>query len=191
MKTVYVDLETDSLREDCQVIQLAAVAVDQDYAELAAFERKLFFDIEKAEPEALLINGYSDDVWKREAVNPAQACKEFALFIEPYRQIEIISKAGKPYNVARLVAHNAPFDQPRLFRLFKETGVFLAADIRVRCTLQLALWELDKRQAEKYLPANYRLETLCRYFGIPWEDAHSALSDCRMAVQLAKALQEK
>jgi DNA polymerase III epsilon subunit-like protein len=55
--------------------------------------------------------------------------------------------------------------------------------------LQLALWWFNEHK-EETPPANFRLGTLCEYFGIPLraEDAHDALADVRATVLLYKAM---
>jgi DNA polymerase III epsilon subunit-like protein len=171
-------------------IQLAAIAVDQNYNELASFERKIQFDEATTQPEALRINHYSREVWEKEAKPVPVVCREFADFLRPYCCVTKISKAGKSYRVARLFGHNAAtFDAPRIQAMFRSTGVFLPADMRVRCTLQRALWWFDEHgQDPKGIELGSSLTTLCEYFGIPILDAHDALGDVRMTVALAKVL---
>lgn len=190
--SVCFDLETGGLEPEHPDIQLAAVAIDSDYNELATFERKIKFDEAKATKVALEINHYDPEVWAKEAKPLIQVCREFADFLRPYCCVAKVSKAGKPYRVARLFGHNAAtFDAPRLQRMFAQTGVFLPADLRVRCTLQRALWWFDERQEDSSkVQLGSSLTTLCQHFGIPVLDAHDALGDVRMTVALAKALRE-
>ena len=104
-----------------------------------------------------------------------------------YRTIQFISKKGKPYKVARLVGHNAAsFDGPRLMALFKSMDLFLPADPRFRCTCQRALWHFDE-SGQKH-PENFKLETLCKHFGIQLTGAHDALEDVRATVALSRVL---
>jgi DNA polymerase III epsilon subunit-like protein len=59
----------------------------------------------------------------------------------------------------------------------------------VLCTKQRALWlfEEDKTLTP---PANFKLGTLCQYFGIPLpaDEAHDAFRDVRAAVALYQAM---
>lgn len=190
MTSVCFDLETGGLLPTEPDIQLAAVAVDSDYNELATFERKIQFDESKASPVALRINHYDPEVWKKEAKPLQVVCREFSEFLEPYRKLRKVSKIGREYFVARLFGHNAAtFDAPRLKGMFEATGMFLPADLRVRCTLQRALWWMDEngQDAERFQLGS-SLTTLCEYFGIPVIDAHDALGDVRMTIALAKKL---
>jgi DNA polymerase III epsilon subunit-like protein len=190
MVSVCFDFETGGLELHHPNLQLAAVAVDENYNELASFERKIKADMTKCEAKALEVNHYSEEVWAKEAVSVAQCCQDFSTFLRPYKCVKKVSKAGRPYQVARLFGHNAAtFDGPRLRYMFKEIGMFLPAEMHVRCTLQRALWYMDENGINtEDIILGSSLTTLCRYFGIPVLDAHDALGDVRMTVQLAKAL---
>jgi DNA polymerase III epsilon subunit-like protein len=187
--SVFFDLETGGLADFHPNIQLAAIAVDdRDMSELATFERKIQFSVESADPQALRMNHYDAEAWKREAVPASDACEGLSKFMQPYRCIEFISKnSGRPYSVAKLIGHNAAtFDGPRLQRMFKEHGMFLGADPRVRCTCQAAMLYADAIGAQ---PPSYKLAELCKWLGLPVdENAHDALVDVRMTIALAKKL---
>ncbi len=191
MITVYFDTETAGLRPTQPIIQLAAVAVDENsWDELGHFEAKLLFDESGADAEALAINHYDPEVWRKSGDTSLTAALNFARFLEPYKSIQMVSKrTGRPYSVARLAGHNAAtFDGPRLQALFSNLGLFLPADPRVRCTLQRAIWYFEESGSPA--PCNYKLESLCKHFGIeiPESGAHDALTDVRLTVQLAKAM---
>ena len=191
MISVYFDLETGGLSPDHPIIQIAALAVEEDTWEVVAeFQEKLQFDEAMADPEALKINHYDAAVWAASAISPRDAAVKFSNLLQQFRSLSLISKrTGRPYSVARLVGHNAAtFDGPRLRSLFDSFPMFLPADPRVRCTLQRALWWVEERGAKH--PADYKLATLCRYFGIHVADdqAHDALVDVGLTVQLAKAM---
>jgi DNA polymerase III epsilon subunit-like protein len=49
------------------------------------------------------------------------------------------------------------------------------------------MWYFDERGVT---PSDYKLETLCKYFGITTEGAHDALTDVRMCAALARRLRE-
>jgi DNA polymerase III epsilon subunit-like protein len=187
----FFDVETAGLADTAPIIQLAAVAVDEDtWEELGSFNALLQFDAKKAEPEALKLNHYDRERWAEEAIPPAQAVQKFSRFLDGYKCLQFISKrTGQPYSVAKLVGHNAAtFDGPRLKRLYGTA--FLPADPRVRDTLQAALWWFDARGIVP--PAGFSLGALCKYFGIPTPDgsAHDALVDVQLTVQLARKLRE-
>jgi DNA polymerase III epsilon subunit-like protein len=186
MTTVYFDFETGGVLETHPDIQLAAIAVDSQWRELATFERKIRFDEALADPKALVINHYDPFVWEAEAKPAADVVRDFANFLSGFRCINKISKGGKPYAVAQLAGHNAAvFDAPRLRRMFGKT--FLAADMHILDTLQLALWHFHKIGAA---PDSYKLSALCDHFGIPCDGAHDAFTDCRLSAAIARVMTE-
>lgn len=186
MTTVFFDFETGGIREDHPNIQLAAIAVNGDWAEVGSFEKKIQFDESTAEPEALKMNHYDPAVWKAEALPMAKVVAMFAEFLRPFCCIEKVGRRGVPYSVARLAGHNAAtFDGPRLRRMFEECRTFLPTELFVRDTLQRALWWFDERGI---VPKSLRLVELCSYFNLPEDGAHDALSDVRMTISLAKRL---
>jgi len=188
---VYFDLETGGVGDSRPDIQLAAIAIDEGtWAELATFEVKLKFDEKAADPAALELNGYQAEVWAKEAVAPAAAIAGFSSFLNRFRSLQMVSKrTQKPYTVAKLVGHNAAsFDGPRLKRLFERHSMFLPADPRVRCTCQRAMWFFDAHGIAP--PEDFKLATLCRYFGIQAGASHEALADVRSTIALARAIEQ-
>jgi len=184
---VFLDLETGGLAPHHAEIQVAAIAV-ADWKELDIFERKIQFDPAKqAEAEALALNSYDAEAWAHLAVPEAQVVGELGSWLRPFAAIRMLSQRGKPYVVVRLAGHNAlGFDCPRLAAMFKRHQAFLPAAIyHPLDTMQLALWRCA---AAGETPADYRLVTLCRHFGVPLTDAHDALSDVRATIALAKRL---
>jgi DNA polymerase III epsilon subunit-like protein len=190
MTSVFFDLETAGLTEKHPNIQIAAVAVDSEWNELGTFERKIKFDMAKADSEALALNSYNADIWQSEAVDEYKACMDFADFLNPYRCLMMTSRrTGKPYTVALLVGHNAArFDGPRLQLMFKHHNMFLPADPRVRCTVQACLWYCDSKHIQ---PKSFKLSDMCEHFGIPVVGAHDALADVRMTIALARKLRDQ
>ena len=192
MRTLVLDIESDGLRLDAQVIQVACVATELDldagvlFRELGRWERKLTFDPKLAEAGALEINGWSEERWK-DAVHPREACARLAAFMEPHRDVECVSRKGKPYRVARLAGHNVDFDLDRLMPTFKSLGVFFPGHPRALCTKQLAMWADIVTGAPP--PKSYSLVDLCAHYGIAREgEAHDALSDALAAAELARRI---
>lgn len=183
MKLVFFDLETGGLELRHPVIQLAAIALE-DFAEVATFEAKIRFDEKVADPEALKLNSYDAETWRRESRPEGLVVNEFSAFLRAHSHCEMISKrTGRPYMVARLAGHNAAaFDAPRLQAMFKRHSAFLPAAYQVMDTLQLALWFTGGARA------SYRLADLCTEYGISAAGAHDALADVRMCAQLARVL---
>lgn len=187
MSLVFFDLETGGLEPRHPDIQLAAVALAPDWTELEAFQQKIQFGEAKADREALEINHYDPALWSREAQPEALVVAKFAEFLNRHKSVEMISKAGRTYSVARLAGHNAAtFDGPRLRAMFARRSQFLPAHPQVMCTLQRALWyAMETGTAFKSL----KLSALCEHFGIAIDGAHDALADVRMSIALAKRLQ--
>ena len=191
-RMVFFDLETGGVLPHHPDIQLAAIAVDQArFAELETFEAKIAFEPSSADPAALELNHYTPEAWAK-AEAPIRVVSRFTDFLDRHKSLEMVSaRTGRPYQVAVLCGHNAAsFDGPRLQALFKYYGRFLPADPRVRCTCQRALWWFDERP-DKPLPENFKLATLCRYFGIPVAESHEALADVRLTIALARALSQE
>jgi DNA polymerase III epsilon subunit-like protein len=191
-KLVCVDVETGGLKEDSQIIQIAAIAVDASLNELEAFEVKVRFDFERADSAALALNSFEPTVWRRLAQRPEDAAADFARFLRRHATVDLLSqRTGRPYRVAQLVSHNAAFDGPKLQQFYAGLDLFLPAARRVYCTLQRAYW-LFAEDTRLTPPANYRLATLCEYFGIKLteEASHDALYDARATFALYRAMKE-
>ena len=190
-KIIFLDLETCGLDQDRHpVIQIAAVAVDAGLCELETFEIKIRFDEAEANPATLQKNHYCRQLWKRRGVEPLEAAHRFAAFLRRHATVDMFSKDGRRYQVAQLVAHNGErFDGPFLHAWYQRLGVFCPARYMVLCTKQRALWLFDE---DKTLtpPANYKLGTLCEYFGVRLRDtdAHDAFHDVRATVELYRAM---
>jgi len=188
-RLVVLDLETSGLREGYHdVIQFAAVAVDEEWHELDAMELKLFFDLERADPRALEINGYDPEVWKREAVAPAIGRGRIADFLRKHATVSKISQRTKrSYTVARVCGHNAAnFDGPFLAAWFKRESQFLpAACFEALDTLALARWASFVGHCP---PPDHKLGTVCEWLGVELVQAHRALDDVRATVEVARRL---
>lgn len=190
-RLVFFDLETAGLKTNAAIIQIAAIAVDSELRELETFETKIRFEEAHACPKALSVNSFEPTVWKRLAQHPEKAASDFARFLRRHATVDMTSKAGKPYQLARLVAHNANFDGPFIINWYDTMGMFLPAARSVYCTLQRAYWLFHEHKTLTP-PSNYKLSTLCEYAGIPLDKshAHDALADVRATVQLYQTMNE-
>jgi DNA polymerase III epsilon subunit-like protein len=191
-RLVFFDLEMAQLKNQSSIIQIAAIAVDSELKERETFETKIRFDVSTAQAKGLPKNSFEPTVWKRLAQHPEKAASDFARFLRRHATVDCVSRAGRHFQVARLVAHNAAFDGPKIFGWYKNMGMFLPAAHSVFCTLQRAYWlfEEDKTLTP---PKNYKLATLCEYAGIELTDnqAHDALADVRATVSLYQKLYEQ
>ena len=186
--TIYADLETGGIEPAHPNIQIAAVAIDQDWRECGSFERKIKFDLTTADPEALKINHYSEAAWK-DAGSPGLVAAQFAEFAKPFACVKMMSKrTNNPYYVAKLAGHNiVTFDLPRIRAMFGTN--FFPFSYHTKDTLQRALWYFDEHP-EVDRPESLKLSVLCSFFGIATDGAHEALSDVRMAAALARAIRD-
>lgn len=170
--------------------QIAAVAIDATCREVGTLELKLRFNEEEADRAALEKNHYDRTVWQREAVSPAEGARRFADFLRKHATVDRIGKSGRRYQVAQLVAHNAErFDGPLIHAWFAMLDRFCPAAYSVFCTKQRAYW-LFHEHKELTPPPDFKLSTLCAYFGVPFsrKQAHEALHDVRATVGLYRAM---
>ena len=184
---VFFDLETGGLELDHPIIQLAAIATDENGVELSSFNKLVQFDEATADPGALIINHYDPDRWAAEAIPQADAVKQFSRWLDGFKSIERIAKTtGRPYYVARLAGYNAAvFDQPRLRKFFGAS--FLPAYNHVLDVKYLADWYFHERGVEVSL----RLANVAALLGITVEKAHDALSDVRATAAVAFELKKR
>lgn len=181
--SVVIDFETGGIEPRHPSIQIAAIAVDAEWREVASFERRVEFDVAECDPEALKMNHYDPALWAQ-ALPPRVVAAQFAAWLKPYQCVSLVSKrTGRPYTVAQAAAFNAPFDQPRLVRLFGDT--FCPVSFLWRDVLQRVLWHYDERG---WPPANFKLATVAEALGIDTTGAHDALTDVRLTAAVYRAL---
>jgi DNA polymerase III epsilon subunit-like protein len=189
------DTETDSTRKDAQIIQLAAIAI-QSGEVLSTFNRKLKFDVNKADPDALKMNHYSAEAWA-EAIEQDRCAWEFAKWLNGYKCIEKTAASGRKFKVAKGMGFNSQdFDKPLIQELFKKAnpkdpkGLFLPMDYKDLDVMHLSDWYLEFFH-DGPLPENRKLTTLVEFFDLEVKDAHDALGDCYMTAALGRALLER
>lgn len=188
-RLVFVDIETAGLQVWRPIIQIAAIAVDNAFHELECFEEKIQFDESQAVKRSLHKRHYNRHRWQTEARRDKDVAVDFGAFLARHATVETLSARGKPFVVAQLVAHNASFDAPFLRAWFERLGLFFPGTYRVFCTLHRAMW-LFHEDRTLTPPDDFRLGTLCEYFGIalPPDQAHDALADVRATVALYRAM---
>ena len=186
---VFVDIETGGIELHRPIVQIAAIAVDEHLEEKESFEVKIQFDEARACSDALRRIHYRRADWKRDSMSEQKACWGFANFLRKYAAVEIHGRDWTTFTVAQLVCHNAEFDGPFLRKWFERLGVFMPASYRIFCTLQRAYWYFCEHP-DSPPPDDFRLGTLCNYFGIPLgkHDAHEAQADVRATLQLYRVL---
>ena len=190
-KTVFVDIETGGLEPTRPIMQIAAIAVDSSLRELETFEVKIRFRERDASPYSLRKRSYNRELWNRCGRKDPDAARMFAAFLRRHATVDLFSGEGGIFQVAQLVAHNATFDGPFLLNWYEKLGLFLPAAYRSLCTVQRAVW-LFHEHTQLTPPADYKLGTLCQYFGVPLrpEEAHEAMADVRATVDLYRAIMD-
>jgi DNA polymerase III epsilon subunit-like protein len=188
-RLVFVDLETGGLETWRPIIQVAAIAVTSSLREIDSFESKLRFESRFIDPKSLRKNNYSAERWSREAQSARAVATGFAEFLRRHATVDVSAAGRGGYQVAQLVAHNAAFDGPFLQAWFGRMGMFFPGHFRVLCTVQRAVW-LFHEDKSLTPPRDFKLGTLCEYFGVPLrpEEAHDALVDVRATVALYRAM---
>jgi len=206
---IVFDLETGGVEPGRPIIQLAAARVKPvEWKILDTFEVKLLFQESEATQEALAVNHYDREVWKREGLPPEEAFGGFAAWVKKDGDIvrRWSQKTGNPYYVARSAAYNAHFDIGFLMdamTALRKFGraIYIPIDTRPLCLKQLAEWYFyfheTKAVADPLAPVELRrpkrltLDAVTKFFGISLPgDAklHDALNDVRMTVALARVL---
>lgn len=184
---IFFDLETSGLDpEENEIIQIAALAEGPSGEILGRFNRKVEFDLDLADDQALEINHYDESVWEKEAISRENLCRDFYAFLQPYRSLTRYARLGKPYQVCQLVGYNSEkFDIAFLNNHFKEFAKFLPCDLRTLDVMQLALWTGYRKQWDI---ANYKLATVAAYLGI---SVPGDLHDAEVDVVLTRLIMHK
>lgn len=160
---ISVDIETCGLRVTMPILEVTAIKF-ADFKPVAAFTTLI--NPGKAIPEdATRINGITDEMVKG-APSIWQIMPSLNAFVD-----------GMP-----IVGHNLPFDLAFLYR----RGFDVQAGQKLFDTLALAKRVVPYKDVE-----NYKLGTLCQYYGIDYFGAHRSLADAYVTGQLFHALVEE
>ena len=186
-RLVFIDIETTGLQPSSPIIQVAAIATDSRANELESFETKI--RLQNGVKLQHRHSHYDEKLWLKTARSPRRAAIELAKFLCRHATVDLISQRGSSFQVAQLVAHNAEFDSSFLRNWYDQLNVFFPASYRPLCTLQRALWLFDENK-NLTPPANYKLGTLCQYFGVQLgeSEAHDALADVRATLSLYREM---
>lgn len=173
----FIDLETTGLdAERHEIIEIGAIIARQipkdgqgnELEIIEEFDLKIKPEhIETSDPEALNINGYNEMDWM------------FAISLESAMKLLAEKTEG-----AMLVAQNVSFDWLFLEKAFFKTGIQNKMDYHRIDILSMAYAKLyhDPR-AQKF-----SLRSLCEYYEIKNERAHTALADIRAEYEVYKKL---
>ena len=164
---ILTDVETTGLDPRYhEIVEIGAIKVDQDLNELGRFDLKVLpIFLERAEPEALAINGYRDQLWEG-AESYLTAARAFAEF----------SAEGV------LAAWNITFEYSFLDQMFRDTRVQNKMDYH-RIDLPSIAWAL--------LPGikKLSLDAVGAYFGLePEKKPHRGIRGAEYELQVLKHL---
>lgn len=116
------------------------------------------------------------------------ALRSLVDWLAPFRHERVGRTSGKTYMAAHLGGYNIDFD-----------GEFLRATAeRLNLWMPITNWTggmFDVLQFAKWVsllsgeePPDYRLETVCKHYGIVIDGAHRADADVKATIDLARAL---
>lgn len=168
----FIDVETTGLdRDNHEIIELGAVVArikDGEFVVTDELNLKIHpKNIEKAEPQALRINGYNEADWL------------FAVSLE-----DAIKELAKKTDGAVFVAHNVTFDYGFIESAFKKTNIENKMHYHRLDTISLAFGILHNNDDIGKLS----LRALCEKYGIENKKAHSAFADAYATYEVFKKL---
>ena len=167
----WIDTETTGLDPDANdIIEFAAIRVLPDGTERVLYAKVHMERPENAHPRALEVNGYTEESWA-DAKDP----KVFWQEVADSGILDDCIVAGQ----------NVRFDAAFLNATFKRHGIKTRMDYHLYDTCTLALEHL-----QPYLDNSISLVPVCVALGIPVKDAHTALADCRLAMEVGRVLKQ-
>lgn len=170
---VFVDIETtgfDFLKHE--IIEIACLVVDPQTLEVKGeYCTKVKPEhLETADPEALRYNNYSEERWFQ-----AKPLKEVL------KEINRFAPGGM------FVGHNVSFDRLFIEKAVREKGISLNFDYHWLDTASIAYQKLFRGKEPKKL----KLTHVCEALGIPHAEAHTALGDAKLTLEVYRYLKKK
>jgi DNA polymerase III epsilon subunit-like protein len=167
---VFLDVETSGLNPyKHEIVEIAFVRTTWDCKPLKNFETKVLMQLpDNADPKALEINGYDEEVWKKDAVEGHVALDALQGFLDP----DVL-----------VVGQNAQFDWRFIQAAAEDWSVELPVPRAILCTLSMA-WPLMTSGRI----TGVSLKSLCAYYRIPQPRAHRAMGDVEATIALYKRL---
>jgi len=170
----FIDLETTGLDPDLhEIIEIGCVVARQNDRTgkgpsleiVKEFEVKVQpIHIEKAEPEALLINGYNAQDW---------------LFAVPLSSA--LAELSSYTKNSIMVAQNLTFDWGFLRAAYKKTGLEMSLHEKRKLDT-VSMWFTKFYDAPK--PDKFSLHYMAEFAGVVNPKAHSALADARTLFEI-------
>jgi DNA polymerase-3 subunit epsilon len=170
-----VDAETSGLDpEKHEITELAALRVTPDLQtvrEVVDLKVRMLHP-ERADKEALALNGYDEAVWAEEAVHPRIALVAFSTLL-----------GNDPETAPVWLGSNVCFDWSFATALARGQGLPLGQPRYFLDTYGLAWPLLQSKQIE-----NLSLETLCRRYGVSNDGSHRAMTDVKRVLQVYRRM---
>lgn len=173
MNLFFVDCETTGLNPALhEIISLSYISTNQENKEVLA--AGTFYvhpqQLDKADPKALEVNGYSFDRWRLEGT---------------VTRAEMVQRLAEVSAGAVLVGHNVKFDEAFMRAAFVAEGAQPAWSYHTVDTVALA-WPLYlKRYVE-----GLRLDDLCKRYKCLRATVHTAEEDVRITRRIYQGLVE-
>lgn len=164
-KIAFVDLETTGLNpHTAEIIEIGVLVYNLKAKTIKEHQVKVRpLYIERADPKALEVNGYTEKAWK-DAVTLEEALNQIAEVCEG----------------ATFLAWNATFDWSFLEKAYHDTGLNIPFHYHRICVMSIAWAKVPKEKVQ-----GYSLKTICAYLGIaPEPKIHRALDGAKKAAQV-------
>ncbi len=161
---VFIDIETSSVKPDAEILEIAGLITDSDFNILESFDFLIKpKNLEKADPKALEIIGYSEEKWANS-----------------YELKEVLKILYPKFKDKILVGWISHFDYARLEKAFYENGFDDPFDYRKIDVFSLAVAKFGL----KNLGEKETLTKICQYLNIDRGRAHSAYDDAYAAYKV-------
>jgi len=161
-------VETTGLNPDINdILDIAIIRVETDGTEIVFTSKVKMERPENAHPKALEVNGYTEEGWAS-----ARPVGEVFQEIHDKKLLQDCILAGQ----------NVGFDTAFINATFKRLGIDARVDYHLYDTVTVALMFL-----KPYLKS-VSLVQVCVALGLPIDNAHTALADCRMAMAVNNAI---
>ncbi len=169
---VFFDTEFTGFELDKEVIEIGFIKVRAgDLSVIAEGDIKIKPEhIERATPEALVINGYNEAEWARDGVSRDAGLAEFLRHTKD----------------AVLAGHNVAADWMHLHNSLERSGLKPNFFYKSVDTFSMAWQKLRGNPAF----TKFSLEELANYFGVDRGRAHRAIDDARTTLAVYKKLIE-